>query len=146
MTGINVSVTPAARVELSINRGMFGPTGPSGPTGPTGATGQGIALKGSVATVGDLPSSGNVIGDSYIVTANGHLYTWNGSTWADDGPFVGPTGPTGTSGATGPTGPQGQGLELTGAVATPANLPAFGQPGDQYFVQSTNTVYIWSNT
>lgn len=53
---------------------------------------------------------------------------------------AGPTGPYG------PTGPQGQGLELTGSVSTPADLPATGQPGDQYFVQSTGTVYIWSNT
>lgn len=53
---------------------------------------------------------------------------------------AGPTGPLG------PTGPQGQGLELTGSVATPADLPTVGQVGDQYFVQSTNSVYIWSNT
>ena len=53
---------------------------------------------------------------------------------------AGPTGPYG------PTGPQGQGLELTGSVSTPADLPSTGQPGDQYFVQSTGTVYIWSNT
>jgi len=143
MTDIKVNVTPAARVELNVNRGMFGPTGPAGATGPTGPQGQGVALKGSVATVGDLPSTGNVNGDSYIVTSNGHLYTWNNTTWVDDGPFVGPTGPTGTAG---PTGPQGEGLQLTGSVATPQNLPSVGQPGDQYFVQSTNSVYIWSNT
>lgn len=53
---------------------------------------------------------------------------------------VGPTGPTG------PTGSQGQGLELTGSVDTPEDLPTVGQTGDQYFVQSTNSVYIWSNT
>jgi hypothetical protein len=55
-------------------------------------------------------------------------------------------GAPGPAGPLGPTGPQGQGLELTGSVATPANLPSVGQPGDQYFVQSTSTVYIWSNT
>lgn len=53
---------------------------------------------------------------------------------------AGPTGPLG------PTGPIGQGLELTGAVNSPADLPPTGQPGDQYFVESTGTVYIWSNT
>lgn len=58
----------------------------------------------------------------------------------------GVAGPTGATGATGSTGPQGQGLELTGSVSTPADLPPTGQPGDQYFVQSTGTVYIWSNT
>jgi len=84
-----------------------GPTGPQGPTGPTGAQGQGISIKGSVATVGDLPSTGNVVGDSYIVLADGHLYTWNGTTWNDDGPIVGPTGAAGATGPTGPTGNQG---------------------------------------
>jgi hypothetical protein len=53
---------------------------------------------------------------------------------------AGPTGPYG------PTGPQGQGLEITGSVATVAALPSVGQIGDQYFVQSTQTVYIWSAT
>ena len=55
-------------------------------------------------------------------------------------------GIAGPAGAQGPTGPQGQGLEITGSVATPADLPQTGQIGDQYFVQSTGSVYIWSNT
>jgi hypothetical protein len=140
---VNLLVTPTPRNIINVDRGQFGPTGPYGPTGPTGPQGEGIALKGSVPTISDLPSSGNVVGDSYIVTEDGHLYTWNGSTWADDGPIVGPTG---AAGPTGPTGPQGQGLEITGSVSTPADLPTVGQTGDQYFVQSTGTVYIWSNT
>lgn len=60
--------------------------------------------------------------------------------------MYGPTGPAGTNGTTGPTGPQGQGFELTGSVATPEDLPSVGQTGDQYFVQSNSSVYIWSNT
>ena len=63
----------------------------------------------------------------------------------DKGAF-GPTGPAGTPGPTGPTGPQGQGLELTGVVPTPSQLPPTGQPGEQYYVQSTNTAYVWSDT
>jgi hypothetical protein len=55
-------------------------------------------------------------------------------------------GAAGPQGQQGPTGPQGQGLEITGSVATPEDLPTVGQVGDQYFVQSTNSVYIWSNT
>ena len=53
---------------------------------------------------------------------------------------AGPTGPIG------PTGPQGQGLEITGEVASVEDLPNPGQVGDQYFVQATQSVYIWSNT
>lgn len=56
---------------------------------------------------------------------------------------VGPTGPAGTAG---PTGPQGNGLQLTGTVNTPQDLPTTGQVGDQYFVLSNSSVYIWSNT
>ena len=53
---------------------------------------------------------------------------------------AGPTGPIG------PTGPQGQGLEITGEVASVEDLPNPGQVGDQYFVQETQSVYVWSNT
>ena len=92
-------------------QGMQGVTGPSGPTGSAGA---GITIKGSVAQVGDLPPSNNVAGDSYVVTANGHLYVWSGSDWTDVGQIVGPTGPSGPQGdagaastVTGPTGAAG---------------------------------------
>ena len=55
-------------------------------------------------------------------------------------------GVAGPTGATGATGPQGQGLEITGEVATVAALPNPGQVGDQFFVQETQSVYVWSNT
>ena len=37
--------------------------------------------KGSVATFGDLPSTGQVIGDVYNVESDGSNYAWNGTTW-----------------------------------------------------------------
>ena len=37
--------------------------------------------KGTVATVADLPSSGNEVGDTYNVTSTGGNYCWDGSTW-----------------------------------------------------------------
>ncbi len=40
------------------------------------------SYKGAVAAVSDLPSSGNTINDTYYVTAEGCLYTWNGSAWS----------------------------------------------------------------
>jgi hypothetical protein len=55
-------------------------------------------------------------------------------------------GPTGATGATGATGPQGQGLEITGEVANVEDLPNPGQVGDQFFVQATQSVYVWSAT
>jgi hypothetical protein len=112
---------------MSQVQGPTGPTGassiipgPTGATGPTGPVGPNLNLKGTVATVGNLPASGNTVNDAYIVTASGDLYVWSGSAWFDVGPIVGPTGatgatgaastvtgPTGAAGATGPTGPTG---------------------------------------
>lgn len=37
--------------------------------------------KGSVATVANLPSSGNKIGDTYNVLDTGENYTWDGEAW-----------------------------------------------------------------
>lgn len=37
--------------------------------------------KGSVATVGDLPSSGNSVGDVWNVQADGMNYAWDGKNW-----------------------------------------------------------------
>ena len=88
-------------------QGITGPTGPTGSIGPTGAQGGGIVYKGTVATVGALPATGNTSGDAYLVLSNSHLYIWNGSAWIDNGVFSAITGPTGTTGATGPTGPTG---------------------------------------
>lgn len=91
--------------------GAAGSSGSNGPTGPTGAAGGGITYKGTVATFGALPSSGNTVGDAYVVTADDHLYIWNGSAWTDAGlvstSVTGPTGPTGSAGAAGATGPTG---------------------------------------
>lgn len=37
--------------------------------------------QGSVATVGNLPSTGNAVGDFYNITATGENYAWTGSEW-----------------------------------------------------------------
>jgi hypothetical protein len=81
--------------------------GEVGPIGPTGAQGTSITVKGQVANVVDLPSAGNTVNDAYIVSANGNLYVWNGSSWVNAGPIVGPTGPQGITGPTGIQGPTG---------------------------------------
>ena len=44
--------------------------------------------KGSVATVADLPSSGQTTGDVYDVRADGMNYAWNGTAWDSLGTFV----------------------------------------------------------
>lgn len=46
--------------------------------------------KGSVATVEDLPTLDNVVGDVYDVQADGMNYAWNGTTWDALGGVVDP--------------------------------------------------------
>ena len=120
---------PTGPTGANGSDGATGPTGPAGETGPTGADGatgptgpegpQGtsINLLGSVATVGDLPPTGVVAGDAYIVEADGNLYVYDDqNNWNNVGQIQGPTGATGptgadgadgAAGATGPTGPAG---------------------------------------
>jgi hypothetical protein len=134
--------------------GPTGATGPQGDTGATGAPGTSVNILGEVATVGNLPSSGNDIGDAYIVIADGNLYTWTGSEWLDVGQIVGPQGPTGSTGAqgatgatgaTGPTGPTGeqgvQGIQGikgdTGDVGATGATGATGPKGDTGDVGAT---------
>lgn len=71
---VNLEVVPQPRVEARIDRGTAGPQGPAGPTGPQGT---GINMKGTVATIADLPATGNVNGDGYVVLADGHVYVWS---------------------------------------------------------------------
>lgn len=47
-----------------------------------------MEYKGSVSTKGDLPMTGNVIGDFYNVRDNGVNYAWDGSSWDQVGGFT----------------------------------------------------------
>lgn len=76
-SNISLEVVPQPRVVVTIDRGVAGPQGPTGPLGPTGPQGTGINMKGTVATVNDLPATGNTVGDGYVVLANGHVYVWS---------------------------------------------------------------------
>jgi hypothetical protein len=102
----------------------------------------GIQIKGIVATVAQLPSSGNTSGDTYIVQSNQYAYVWNGSAWIQAGSifgFIGATGPagvtgpigaTGATGATGPIGPTGAtGAGVTGVTGVTGATGATGATG-----------------
>jgi hypothetical protein len=105
----------------SVVPGPTGPTGsigfdgPTGPTGAPGLDGSGVTILGTLANTGLLPTSGNTIGDAYVIGDD--LHVWAGTAWQNIGPIRGPTGPTGATGQrgfdstvvgpTGPTGPQG---------------------------------------
>jgi hypothetical protein len=49
-------------------------------------------------------------------------------------------------GPQGPVGATGSGLAISQTVATFADLPATGSPGQAVFVAATGLIYIWSNT
>jgi hypothetical protein len=82
-------------------QGIQGIQGEVGPEGPQGVPGEGLTVLGTVATVGDLPATGNTEADAYIVAADGHLYIWSlgdPDFWLDAGQIQGPPGegiPTG---------------------------------------------------
>ena len=88
-------------------QGAIGPQGPQGIQGLQGDQGIGVRLLGTKATVPDLPDTGNVAGDSWIVSADEDLYTWDGDSWVDVGQIVGPQGAQGIQGIQGPQGIQG---------------------------------------
>jgi len=134
--------------------GPAGPTGPGGPAGPTGPAGTGINVKGNVADVASLPSSGMVDGDAYVVVdgpgvSENVLFVWDQETtqWVNAGSIAGPagvagpavpTGPAGPAGvaggagATGPAGPQG----IQGPIGASGPTGAEGSRGTGWFVGS----------
>jgi collagen type VII alpha len=103
--------------------------GEVGPTGATGPQGTSITVKGQVANVVNLPSSGNTVNDAYIVSANGNLYVWNGSSWVNAGPIVGPTGATGATGPQGNIGPTGPQSTVLGPTGPQGNIGPTGPQG-----------------
>jgi hypothetical protein len=122
--GVPGSSGPIGPAGATGIQGPTGPAGPAGQTGPAGAAGSSVAIKGQVATSANLPTTGNTVGDGYIATDTGHLWTWTGAAWTDSGLIRGPAGPIGPTGLAGPTGPQG-GVGPAGAVGTT------GSPGPQ---------------
>ena len=134
--------------------GATGPAGPTGPTGPQGAAGTGINLKGNLATQAELPGSGQLDGDAYVVAAvppdrTNVLFVWDTetTTWVDAGSISGPAGPVGPAGAAGPTGPAGSsgaagatgpaGPEgIQGPIGAPGPAGVEGSRGTGWFVGS----------
>lgn len=87
------------------DQGTQGTQGNQGYQGDEGNDGTSVSILGSFAVVGDLPSTGNTIGDGYLV--NGYLYVWNGTSWENVGLIQGPRGYQGVKGEQGDQGPRG---------------------------------------
>lgn len=72
--------------------------------------------------------------------------------WSVAGSIKGPKGDQGiqgVKGATGATGPAGQGIEISGSVATYADLPTglgTADAGHAYEVTADGKLYVWSGT
>jgi hypothetical protein len=110
-------------------QGTQGVQGSKGDKGDKGDAGTSVQLRGSVAIVADLPSSGQTIGDLYVVLADGDGYVWSGTAWTDVGPIRGPAGEQGEQGEQGVQGIQGiQGA--TGATGAAGAQGIQGPKGD----------------
>ena len=79
-------IVPTAVSDLSNDSGFQ--TASDVQTAISTAVASAYKYKGSVATVADLPASGNTTGDVYDVQATGMNYAWNGSTWDALGQYV----------------------------------------------------------
>ena len=88
----------------SGSQGIQGFTGSLGYSGSKGETGTSLTLTGVVASSSNLPSSGNVIGDTYLTSDTGHIWIWGNGIWNDGGQFTGYTGSRGVDGVIGYNG------------------------------------------
>jgi hypothetical protein len=117
-------------IEFKTPTGWAASAGPTGPIGATGLQGQGLSIKGSYASLIALTAAvaSPTLGDGYLVGTD--LYIWDGNSWENSGPILGPTGPTGPEGGpTGPTGPVGpQGIPGSATAYEPATLGDWNAP------------------
>ncbi len=100
-------VGPAGPQGATGAAGPQGPAGAQGAQGPKGDVGEGLHVTGSVADAADLLELDAEVGDGYLVTADGHLYIWDGDDWVDAGEVRGPQGAQGAEGPQGEQGPAG---------------------------------------
>ncbi len=70
-----------------------------GSKGENGADGTSVKIKGSLDSTSQLPTSGNEVGDGYLI--DGNLYVWDGAKWNNVGTIKGDKGDPGSPGAPG---------------------------------------------
>lgn len=123
-------LTPAQKLEITGPKGSKGSAGTDGvdgnkgESGEKGANGLGVQLKGSVATLNDLPETDLTVGDLYITEDDYHGYVWDGQGWVDIGEFQGPPGQKGDVGPSGPKGDVGPSNVPVGCIMAYAGATA----------------------
>lgn len=80
ITNKAVDITMPTKVSDLTNDSNF-QTATQVTTAISNAVSSAYKYKGSVATVANLPSSGNTVGDVYDVQSNGVNYAWDGTAW-----------------------------------------------------------------
>ena len=124
--------------------GSQGPPGQVGGQGVAGADGTSISILGTVADCAALPTTGNTIGDLYVLDAAdggcpggagvaGDGFVWTaGNVWLNIGPIRGPQGVQGVAGNTGSQGQQGQQgpLGVAGPTGSQGNNGVQGIQGE----------------
>ena len=114
----------SATVGAASLGSVRGPQGAQGVQGEKGEDGTGVNIKGSVATSGELPPTGDD-GDAYIVQDTGNLWVWDSesSAFVDTGAQVkGPKGDKGDPGEQGPAATVNVGTTSTGEPGTQASV------------------------
>lgn len=127
--------------------GSFSSTGLRGPKGDPGSS---INFKATVPTIGDLPSGLQASeDDARVVTANGHVYIYNGTEWIDGGQFLGPQGEQGANGTNGTNGANGNpgidGVDGKGYVLSTLSISPSFSNGNKFFqtiVDPSTTAYV----
>lgn len=90
---------------------LTGNDGSDGDPGPKGDDGTSVKILGTKTSIANLPTTGNVTGDGWLV--DGFLHVWTGSAWENVGKIQGPQGepgPEGDPGAPGNPGAPGLGI------------------------------------
>lgn len=88
-TGNDQDIWMAMRVR---NNDTWGPWSVLKVKGEQGQSGTSIRIKGTLADSSLLPTTGNEIGDCYII--DGELWVWDGTSWQNMGTFKGDPGLT----------------------------------------------------
>ena len=111
--GLQGEIGPQGEISPPGDKGEPGEKGDMGEKGDNGHDGKSIALKGHVTWNNDLTKIKATIGDYFLVTKTGHMWTPHTlpstyiANWTDCGLIQGPIGPRGYAGPTGPKGEEG---------------------------------------